>query len=249
MKIRNLIMAVLLPMTLLCGCKESPEKIQEDSTDMLELAESVLGQKQSVADKLLTGSKLKAENDSVYVKGNKLTAYIKISLVDGIVKSVELGKDHNSRTDAVVTEKVWSKYTENEALSEYALWTGMIATPTDTTYYMKGDLMEQLKTIINMFGSSIPSDALAQIKEAMENDSKSFQLALYELDPETILGAEEVAYKTDFELSLANITQLLTGIDVESATCRMEEMTEGKTYYRVTYTHAIDQKLTLNDLY
>lgn len=242
-------MAALLPMVLLCSCKQDPDKIQEDSTDMLALAESVLGEKENVAVLLLKDAKLKAENDSTYVKGNKLTAYIKISVVDGIVKAVELGKDHNSRTDAMVTEKVWSKYTENSALSEYALWTGTIATPTDTTYYMKGDMMEQLRTLINMFGSSIPSDALAQIKEAMDNDSKSFQLALYELDPETVLDVEEVAYKTDFELSLANITQLFTGIDVESATCRMEETTEGKTYYRITYTHAIDQKLTLNDLY
>lgn len=252
MKLKTLLMAALLPMLFLTACHDKPEDIKEDSTDMLALAESLLGQKESGAVAMLKDAKLKQDEDSanIYVKGSKLTAYIKISVDGGTVQAVELGKDHTSKTDAMVTEKVWSKYTENEALSDYVLWTGYMVAGGDSVVYMKGSLVETLRSMLGLLGSMIPEDVMTELKAAMDRDNKSFQLALYELDPETVDNIVEVAYKSDVDVSNPmNIMALMgQGIEVESATCRFEEKLEKGTFYRVTYTHALSEKLDLGNI-
>ena len=81
-----------------------------------------------------------------------------------------------------------------------------------------------------------------------KNDNKSFQLALYELDPESISSISEMAYKAD--ISLTEISGLLSGKEVESVSCTMAEHVSGKnTYYRVTYSHNLRENLKLSDLY
>lgn len=255
MKTAKIILAFVLPMFIFCSCHETPEDIKEESTDMLALAESLLGQKESGAIAMLKDANLKQDADSAntYVKGSKLTAYIKLTVNGGTVQAVELGKDHTTKSDAIVTEKVWSKYTENDALSDYILWTGYMVTASDSTLYMKGSLMETLRGLLTTFGSYIPDNVVDEIKAAMDRDNKSFQLALYELDPESITAIEEVAYRSETEIDFSNMMSLLalatTGIEVESATCRFEEKQEKGTFYRVTYTHALKEKLNLSELY
>ena len=63
MKLRYLLMAALLPMVLLCSCQpDDPEKIEADSSDMLALAESVLGMKEAAAVNVLKAADLKADD-------------------------------------------------------------------------------------------------------------------------------------------------------------------------------------------
>lgn len=255
MRIRFFLLALLLPMLVVCSsCKgDDPADIKEDSTDMLALAESLLGQKEKTAISLLSSAKLKQDADSadMYVKDAKRSTYIRISLAEGRVQAVELGKDHVSMEDAMVTEKVWSKYTEDEALPSYQLWTGVTVAAGDTLLYMKGSLVESLKGILTMIGSYVPADILDAIRDGMERDNRLFQLALYELDPETIDAIGEVAYKTDADLSNPmNLMGLMSsGIDAESASCRVEEKQEKATTFRVTYTHSLKEHLSLSDLY
>ena len=251
MKHRYLLMAALLPMVLLCSCTpDTPEEIQADSSDMLALAESVLGLKETAAINVLKAADLKADDTekNMYVKGSRLTAFITLTLTDGEVTAVELGKDHKTRTDAMVTERVWSKYVENNALSDYSLWAGSIARGSDTTHYMMGSMMETIRSMFDMFGSYIPESIKNKVYAAMENDNKSFQLALYEMDPETVSSISEMAYKAD--ISLTDISELLSGKEVESVSCKMEENVSGKnTYIRVTYTHDLRENLKLSSLY
>ena len=50
MKLRYLLMVALLPMVLLSSCQpDNPEKIEADSSDLLALAESLLGQNETAA--------------------------------------------------------------------------------------------------------------------------------------------------------------------------------------------------------
>ena len=251
MKLRYLLMAALLPMVLLCSCQpDDPEKIEADSSDMLALAESVLGMKEAAAVNVLKAADLKADDTekNMYVKGSRLTAFITLTLTKGEVTAVELGKDHKTRTDAIVTERVWSKYVENDALTDYSLWVGSIARVADTTYYMMGAMMETIRSMFEMFGDYIPESIQNRVNAAMENDNKSFQLALYELDPESISSISEMAYKAD--ISLTEISELLSGKEVESASCTMAEHVSGKnTSYRVTYVHDLRENLKLSDLY
>ena len=252
MKLRYLLMVALLPMVLLSSCQpDNPEKIEADSSDLLALAESLLGQNETAAVNALEEADLKADSNekNMYVKGSRLTAFISITLNDGVVTAVELGKDHNSRTDAIITERIWSKYVENEALKDYTLWTGSIVRGADTTNYMMGSLMETIRTVMNQFSNYIPQSIQTKVFAAMENDNKSFQLALYELDPETISSISEIAYKAEF--SIADLTQLLgEGKEFESASCQMEENVTGKnTYYRVIYKHDQRQRLKISELY
>ena len=251
MKLRYLLMAALLPMVLLCSCQpDDPEKIEADSSDMLALAESVLGMKEAAAVNVLKAADLKADDTekNMYVKDSRLTAFITLTLTEGEVTAVELGKDHKTRTDAMVTERVWSKYVENDALTDYSLWAGSIARGADTTYYMMGSMMETIRSMFEMFGDYIPESIKDQVYAAMENDNKSFQLALYELDPESISSISEMAYKAD--ISLTEISGLLSGKEVESVSCTMAEHVSGKnTYYRVIYSHNLRENLKLSDLY
>ena len=251
MKLRYLLMAALLPLVLLCSCQpDDPEKIEADSSDMLALAESVLGMKEAAAVHVLKAADLKADDTekNMYVKDSRLTAFITLTLTEGEVTAVELGKDHKTRTDAMVTERVWSKYVENDAHTDYSLWAGSIARGADTTYYMMGSMMETIRSTFEMFGDYIPESIKDQVYAAMENDNKSFQLALYELDPESISSISEMAYKAD--ISLTEISGLLSGKEVESVSCTMAEHVSGKnTYYRVTYSHNLRENLKLSDLY
>ncbi len=251
MKLRYLLMAALLPMVLLCSCQlDDPEKIEADSSDMLALAESVLGLKEVAAVNVLKAADLKADDTekNMYVKDSRLTVFITLTLTEGEVTAVELGKDHKTRTDAMVTERVWSKYVENDALTDYSLWVGSIARGADTTYYMMGAMMETIRSMFEMFGNYIPESIQNRVNAAMENDNKSFQLALYELDPESISSISEMAYKAD--ISLTEISGLLSGKEVESVSCTMAEHVSGKnTYYRVTYSHNLRENLKLSDLY
>ena len=102
---------------------------------------------------------------------------------------------------------------------------------------------------MNQFSNYIPQSIQTKVFAAMENDNKSFQLALYELDPETISSISEIAYKAEF--SIADLTQLLgEGKEFESASCQMEENVSGKnTYYRVIYKHDQRQRLKISELY
>ena len=251
MKLRYLLMAMLLPMILLGSCQpDDPEKIEADSSDMLALAESVLGLKEVAAVNVLKAADLKADDTekNMYVKDSRLTVFITLTLTEGEVTAVELGKDHKTRTDAMVTERVWSKYVENDALTDYSLWVGSIARGADTTYYMMGAMMETIRSMFEMFGNYIPESIQNRVNAAMENDNKSFQLALYELDPESISSISEMAYKAD--ISLTEISGLLSGKEVESVSCTMAEHVSGKnTYYRVTYSHNLRENLKLSDLY
>ena len=199
---------------------------------------------------MLKAADLKADDTekNMYVKDSRLTAFITLTLTEGEVTAVELGKDHKTRTDAMVTERVWSKYVENDALTDYSLWAGSIARGADTTYYMMGSMMETIRSMFEMFGDYIPESIKDQVYAAMENDNKSFQLALYELDPESISSISEMAYKAD--ISLTEISGLLSGKEVESVSCTMAEHVSGKnTYYRVTYSHNLRENLKLSDLY
>lgn len=248
MKIKYFLMAVLLPMALLCSCTDDPEKIKEDSTDMLALAESLLGEKEQTAISLMEDAHLKSDGTNTYSK-DKSNTYITIEVIGGIVKSVELGKEHASKSDAMVTEKVWSKYTEKEALNPVAIWTGMIVAE-DSTIYLAGSMMTMVQQLLTQFGAMIPSDVLNELNEAMERDDKSFQLALFETDPESVKTIEEVSYKTEEEINLNTIMNLVQDdLKVESATCRMEGVADGKKTYRVTYTHAIDQEISMDELF
>ena len=239
MKLRYLLMAALLPMVLLCSCQpDDPEKIEADSSDMLALAESVLGMKEVAAVNVLKAADLKADDTekNMYVKDSRLTAFITLTLTEGEVTAVELGKDHKTRTDAMVTERVWSKYVENDALTDYSLWAGSIARGADTTYYMMGSMMETIRSMFEMFGDYIPESIKDQVYAAMENDNKS------------ISSISEMAYKAD--ISLTEISGLLSGKEVESVSCTMAEHVSGKnTYYRVTYSHNLRENLKLSDLY
>ena len=109
--------------------------------------------------------------------------------------------------------------------------------------------METIRTVMNQFSNYIPQSIQTKVFAAMENDNKSFQLALYELDPETISSISEIAYKAEF--SIADLTQLLgEGKEFESASCQMEENVTGKnTYYRVIYKHDQRQRLNISELY
>ena len=251
MKLRYLLMAALLPMVLLCSCQpDDPEKIEADSSDMLALGESVLGMKEAAAVNVLKAADLKADDTekNMYVKDSRLTAFITLTLTEGEVRAVEVGKGHKTRTDAMATERVWSQYVENDALTDYSLWAGSIARGADTTYYMMGSMMETIRSMFEMFGDYIPESIKDQVYAAMENDNKSFQLALYELDPESISSISEMAYKAD--ISLTEISGLLSGKEVESVSCTMAEHVSGKnTYYRVTYSHNLRENLKLSDLY
>lgn len=253
MKLKTFIWIFLLPMLLLCSsCKgNDPDDIKGDSTDLLTLAESVLGQKESAAVQILKNAKMKADADSANTYVRERTTYIKLSLAEGRVQAVELGKDHASMTDAIVTEKVWSKYTEDEALTDYVLWTGITVAAGDTLLYMKGSLVESLKGVLAMVGSYIPSGILSAITDGMNRDNRSFQLAIYELDPQTIDAIGEVAYKTEVDLSNPmNLMGLVSsGIDAESASCRLEEISTKSATFRVTYTHALKEHLNLSALF
>ena len=252
MKIRYFLMAAILPMLLLCGCEtHDPEEIETDSKELLDLAESVLGVKESVAVVVLKDAGLKADDEmlNTYVKGSRQTAFIKLTLKDGEVSAVELGKDHTTKTDAMVTEKVWSKYTENYALKDYSLWTAQIATiDGDTINYMAGALTQTIELMFEQFGQYIPQEIQDKVYAAMENDTKSFQLALSEVDPESVEMIAEMAYKAEFNIT--EITQLLSGKEVESASCVMAEQLTGKnTYYRVIYKHDLRQLFKLSEMY
>lgn len=252
MKIRYFLMAAIIPMLLLCGCEtHDPVEIEADSKELLDLAESVLGVKESVAVVVLKDAGLKADGDmpNTYVKGSRQTAFITLTVNDGEVSAVELGKDHSTKTDAMVTEKVWSKYTENNAINDYTLWTAQIATISgDTINYMAGSLTQTIETMFEQFGQYIPQAVQDEVYAAMENDTKSFQLALNEVDPESVGTIAEMAYKVEFKVT--EITQLLNGKEVESASCVMAEQLQGKnTYYRVVYKHDLRQMFKLTEMY
>ena len=121
---------------------------------------------------------------------------------------------------------------------------GVAGTPVPMEQYKR---LTQIPIVL-YFGDYIPESIKDQVYAAMENDNKSFQLALYELDPESISSISEMAYKAD--ISLTEISGLLSGKEVESVSCTMAEHVSGKnTYYRVTYSHNLRENLKLSDLY